>query len=83
MEEGRIYLSKKPSKARKENDMTGVKKEMTIAEIMQTVPDVIPVLLSAGMHCIGCPASQGESLEEAAAVHGIDIDDLMKYIEEA
>ncbi len=63
--------------------MTGVKKEMTIAEIMQTTPDVIPVLLSAGMHCIGCPASQGESLEEAAAVHGIDIDDLMKYIEEA
>ena len=63
--------------------MTGVKKEMTIAEIMQTTPDAIPILLSAGMHCIGCPASQGESLEEAAMVHGIDIDDLMKYIEEA
>ncbi len=63
--------------------MTGVKKDMTIMQIMQEVPDAIPVLLSAGMHCIGCPASQGETLEEAAMVHGIDIDDLMHYIEES
>ena len=52
--------------------MTGITKEMTIA----------PVLMDAGMHCLGCPSAQGESLEEAAMVHGIDIDALMKAIEE-
>ena len=41
-----------------------------------------PVLMEAGMHCLGCPSAQGESLEEAAMVHGIDIDALMKAIEE-
>ena len=62
--------------------MSGITKEMTIGEILVTNPDVIPVLMDAGMHCLGCPASQAESLEEAAMVHGIDIDSLMKAIEE-
>lgn len=61
--------------------MSGITKEMTIGEILATNPDVVPVLLDAGMHCLGCPASQAESLEEAAMVHGIDIDALMKAIE--
>lgn len=54
---------------------------MTIGEILKVNPDVVPVLLDAGMHCLGCPASQGESLEEAAMVHGIDINELMQKIE--
>lgn len=57
-----------------------VTKDMTIGEILKTVPEVAPVLLQAGMHCLGCPASQGESLEEAAMVHGINIDELMSAI---
>lgn len=61
--------------------MSGITKEMTIGEIITANPDVVPVLLNAGMHCLGCPASQGESLEEAAMVHGIDIDALMQAIE--
>ena len=60
-----------------------ISKDMTIAQIMMADPDVVPVLLSTGMHCIGCPASQGETLEEAAMVHGIDIDDLMNAIHSA
>lgn len=60
--------------------MSGITKEMTIGEILRSNPDVAPVLMQAGMHCLGCPASQGESLEEAAMVHGIDIDDLMEAI---
>ncbi|MBP3205857.1 MAG: DUF1858 domain-containing protein [Lachnospiraceae bacterium] len=60
--------------------MSGITKEMTIGEILRSNPEVAPVLLQAGMHCLGCPASQGESLEEAAMVHGIDIDDLMEAI---
>lgn len=63
--------------------MNGITKEMTIGEILQTNPDVAPVLMDAGMHCLGCPSAQGESLEEAAMVHGIDIDSLMKKIAEA
>ena len=62
--------------------MSNITKEMTIGEILRTNPDVAPVLMDAGMHCLGCPSAQGESLEEAAMVHGIDIDALMKAIEE-
>ena len=67
----------------KEVNMTGITKDMTIGEILKKAPDIAPVLMEAGMHCLGCPASQGESLEEAAMVHGIDVDALMKAIEEA
>lgn len=61
--------------------MSVITKDMTIGQIINANPDVVPVLLDAGMHCLGCPASQAESLEEAAMVHGIDIEDLMKKIE--
>lgn len=61
--------------------MSSITKEMTIGEILMTNPDIAPVLLEAGMHCLGCPSAQAESLEEAAMVHGIDIDELMKKIE--
>ncbi|HAU87339.1 MAG TPA: disulfide oxidoreductase, partial [Lachnospiraceae bacterium] len=39
--------------------------------------NLIPVLLDAGMHCIGCPSAQGESLEEACMVHGIDVNEVV------
>ena len=61
--------------------MAGVTREMTIGEILRVNPDVAPVLMNAGMHCLGCPSAQGESLEEAAMVHGIDVDELMTAIE--
>ena len=60
--------------------MTGVTKEMTIGEILRTNPNVAPVLLEAGMHCLGCPSAQGETLEEAAMVHGFDVNDLLAKI---
>ncbi|MBQ4259564.1 MAG: DUF1858 domain-containing protein [Lachnospiraceae bacterium] len=60
--------------------MAQVTKEMTIGEILRANPNVAPVLLEAGMHCLGCPSAQGESLEEAAMVHGLDIDALMAAI---
>ena len=62
--------------------MAQISKEMTIGEILRVSPEVAPVLMEAGMHCLGCPSAHGESLEEAAMVHGIDIDALMKAIEE-
>ncbi|MCR5418666.1 MAG: DUF1858 domain-containing protein [Lachnospiraceae bacterium] len=60
-----------------------INQDMTIAQIMVADPDVVPILLGVGMHCIGCPASQGETLAEAAMVHGIDIDELMDAIHNA
>lgn len=67
----------------KEDEKMAVSKEMTIGELLRVKPEAIPVLLGAGMHCLGCPSAQAESLEEAAMVHGINIDALMKAIEEA
>lgn len=60
----------------------GSTKDMLIGEILQADATVAPILMASGMHCIGCPASQGESLEEAAMVHGIDSDELVTKINE-
>lgn len=57
-----------------------VEKTMTIGALLQAAPDVAEILLGIGMHCLGCPCSQGESLEEAAMVHGIDADALVEKI---
>ena len=54
-----------------------INKDMTIGELLVNFPDAAPILMEEGMHCIGCPASQGESIAEAAMVHGMDIDSLM------
>ena len=54
---------------------------MTIGQLLSVAPLVAPVLMEVGMHCLGCPSAQAESLEEAAMVHGMDIDALMAKIE--
>ena len=48
-----------------------VTKDMTIGELMNQAPETAPILMEVGMHCLGCPASQAETLEEAAMVHGV------------
>ena len=60
--------------------MAQVTKQMLIGELLQLDPNIAGVLMRAGMHCIGCPSSQMESLEEAAMVHGIDPDALVDQI---
>ncbi len=57
--------------------MAQITKDMTIAQLLSMDPGCAKVLMEAGMHCIGCPASAGESLEEASAVHGLDVDELV------
>lgn len=57
-----------------------ITKDMTIAQIIQVDQNIIPILMDAGMHCVGCPSAQGESLVEAAFVHGIDVDGLVEDI---
>ncbi len=57
-----------------------ITKDTTIGELVREKADAIPVLMGVGMHCIGCPASQGETIEQAAMVHGIDVDELLQAI---
>lgn len=60
--------------------MTSITKDMTIGDILDADRETIPFFLEMGMHCLGCPASRGESVEEACAVHGVDADELVKKI---
>lgn len=55
-------------------------KNTKIGDLLQEAPEKADILLSAGMHCLGCPASQAETLEEACEVHGIDVDELVKEL---
>ena len=57
-----------------------ITKNTTMGELLTYDRGVAIVLMQAGMHCIGCPSAQGESLEEAAMVHGIDADVLTAQI---
>ena len=59
-----------------------ISKDMLIGELIQVDECVVPILMRAGMHCLGCPASQGESLAEACMVHGIDCDVLVSQLNE-
>ena len=59
-----------------------ISKDMLIGQLIQVDESIPPILMRAGMHCLGCPASQGESLEEACMVHGIDCDDLVSKMNE-
>ena len=63
--------------------MAQISKETRIGELLVTFPEAAPILMEIGMHCLGCPASQMESLEEAAMGHGIDSDLLVEKINAA
>ena len=60
--------------------MAKVSKDMLIGQLLQIDANIAPILMRAGMHCLGCPSSQMESLEEAAMVHGLDVDVLVTQI---
>ena len=58
--------------------MEKITKDMTIGEILELKgQEVAPILLEMGMHCLGCPSSQMETLEEACGVHGVDVEEIL------
>ena len=57
-------------------------KDTKIGELLEIAPEKAEILMEAGMHCLGCPASQAETLEEACEVDGIDVEELLKKINE-
>lgn len=52
----------------------------TIGEILEVAPEKADILLEIGMHCLGCPASQAETIEEACDVHGINVEELLEKL---
>lgn len=60
--------------------MAKITKDMIIADILQIDRGTVPILLNIGMHCLGCPSSSGESLEDACAVHGVDVNEVVKQL---
>ena len=57
-----------------------VTKDTLISEILKINPNAIPILMSFGMGCLGCPSSQMETLEEAAMVHGLDVNVILEKL---
>ena len=59
-----------------------VNKDMIVTEVMAVDPNMAPLLMASGMHCITCFAAEGETLEEAAMVHGLDANDIVDMLNE-
>ena len=55
-------------------------KDTLIGDLLQKAPEKADILLEAGMHCLSCPASQMETLEEACEVHGIDVNEILEQL---
>ena len=55
-------------------------KDTKIGKLLEVAPEKAEILMEAGMHCLGCPASQAETLEEACEVHGLDVNELLDKI---
>ena len=62
--------------------MAKITKDTIIGTILDTAPEAAPLFLSIGMHCLGCPASRGETVEQACAVHGIPVDEVLAKLSE-
>lgn len=60
--------------------MKMINKDMTIGDLMRQKPEAAEILMSFGMGCVGCPSSQAETIEEAAMVHGLNLDGLMEAL---
>ena len=60
--------------------MKQVSKEMLIGDILRIDSGITPIFMESGMHCLGCPSSQMESLEDACIVHGINADEVISQV---
>ena len=62
--------------------MIEITRETIIGDILDVAPQTAPIFLSIGMHCLGCPSSRGETVEEACMVGAIDVDKLLALVNE-
>ena len=59
-----------------------IEKDTIIGDILDVAPQSAPLFFAIGMHCLGCPSSRGETVEEACMVHGVDVDKLLALVNE-
>lgn len=59
-----------------------IEKETIIGDVLDIAPQSAPLFFAIGMHCLGCPSSRGETVEEACMVHGIDVEKLLALVNE-
>ena len=62
--------------------MATITKDTIVGDILDIAPETAPAFIDIGMHCLGCPASRGETVEQACMVHGVDPDDLLAKVNE-
>ena len=62
--------------------MINITKDTIIGDILDIAPHTAPIFLSIGMHCLGCPSSRMETVEEACMVHGVDVEKLLAIVNE-
>ena len=62
--------------------MATITKDTIIGDILDIDSSTAPFFLSMCMHCLGCPASRGETIEQACAVHGVDYQELLEKLNE-
>ena len=60
--------------------MIEITKDTIIGDILDVAPQTAPIFLSIGMHCLGCPSSRGETVEEACMVHGVECDSFLAQL---
>lgn len=62
--------------------MTTITKDTLIGDILDIDPDSAPFFFAMGMYCLGCPASRGETLEQACMVHAVDVEEMVQKLNE-
>jgi len=60
--------------------MAKANKDMLIGDLLRLNEGIAPILMRAGMNCVGCPSARGESLEQACEVHGMEVDNIVEEI---
>ena len=60
--------------------MAKIEKDTIIGDVLDIAPQTAPLFMAIGMHCLGCPSSRGETVEEACMVHGVDCDAFLKQV---
>lgn len=59
-----------------------IEKDTIIGDVLDIAPQAAPLFFAIGMHCLGCPSSRGETVEQACMVHGVDVDKLLELVNE-
>ena len=60
--------------------MAKIEKDTIIGDVLEIAPETAPLFMAIGMHCLGCPASRGETVAQACMGHGGDVDEFLKHL---